>query len=332
MRKALIVTNGDSAVEAIRAAGIDAEIMAWNDVLHEGPVPRTSTLSELSAVRVDHLVESGWGDSAEERQRVRSNFAKRDAAIAAAVEHPEVVLWFEHDLYDQLQLLQILAWFSADASRIPLKLQMICRDAYVGEQEAATLRSHFEDRLPVLPAALRTGADAWKRFTSEDPTHLEAAIARNDEALPFVAPALQRLAEEYPSSTNGLSRNERQILEVVGKNEIEVGALFLACQERERDRYLGDWSFWKIVEGLVNAPHAAVELTDGRPFGKPQTQGRELIRRRIKSTPVGAQIIRNQQDYVRLNGINKWLGGVHLTPDHLYRYDTSARRFTRDVH
>ena len=33
---------------------------------------------------------------------------KRDAVLRRAREFGEVVLWFEHDLYDQLQILQIL--------------------------------------------------------------------------------------------------------------------------------------------------------------------------------------------------------------------------------
>ena len=40
------------------------------------------------------------------------SFVERDEAIARSHNHEEVVLWFEHDLYDQLQLIQILDWFS----------------------------------------------------------------------------------------------------------------------------------------------------------------------------------------------------------------------------
>src|SRR2546423_912686 len=35
------------------------------------------------------------------------SFAERNTAIAAASERPEVILWFGHALFDQLQLLQV---------------------------------------------------------------------------------------------------------------------------------------------------------------------------------------------------------------------------------
>ena len=35
----LIVTNGDSAAERLREAGIKGHIIPWRDMLHDGPVP-----------------------------------------------------------------------------------------------------------------------------------------------------------------------------------------------------------------------------------------------------------------------------------------------------
>jgi hypothetical protein len=46
----LILTNGDSATGAIRAAGIAGEILPWRDVLHDGPVPTGLELDDLSGV------------------------------------------------------------------------------------------------------------------------------------------------------------------------------------------------------------------------------------------------------------------------------------------
>ena len=34
----LHVTNGDSAVAKLRAAGIEGDMLPWRDALHEGPV------------------------------------------------------------------------------------------------------------------------------------------------------------------------------------------------------------------------------------------------------------------------------------------------------
>src|SRR6476646_4988213 len=116
----LHVTNGDSVVESWRSVGFPGEYLPWRDVLHDGAVPRRDTLEQMSDVRAKEIHQlGGYGDY----KSLRADFAKRDAALAAFREHDEVVLWFEHDLYDQLQLLQILDWFSRqdrDGARISL--------------------------------------------------------------------------------------------------------------------------------------------------------------------------------------------------------------------
>ena len=104
----LHITNGDATVDRIRAAGLPGVVIAWRDVLHEGPVPAGLTLPELSEVRARFIAAQGWAPD----EVVREEFAKRDAALAGFGAHEEVVLWFEHDLYDQLQLIQILDWFA----------------------------------------------------------------------------------------------------------------------------------------------------------------------------------------------------------------------------
>jgi hypothetical protein len=90
------VTNGDSV-----AALLDGEVLPWRDVLHEGPVPPGLRLAGLRAVRARFVADCGWASFDD----VLRDFESRDRALEDA---EEVVLWFERDLYDQLQLIQVL--------------------------------------------------------------------------------------------------------------------------------------------------------------------------------------------------------------------------------
>src|SRR6185436_9837159 len=101
MAETLHVTNGDHAVAVLRAAGMQGEILPWRDVLHEGPVDAALPLEAHSKLRARFIAEAGWAPRAE----VEASFAERDAALRGSSRAPEVVLWFEHDLYDQLQLI-----------------------------------------------------------------------------------------------------------------------------------------------------------------------------------------------------------------------------------
>src|SRR5437899_4531586 len=101
MADRLIITNGDSAVARMREAGLEADFLPWRDMLHAGPVPRARSLEELSSIRARYLAEEFEPDRAD----VDRGFAERDAAIRNHAKYDRVELWFEHDLYDQLQLI-----------------------------------------------------------------------------------------------------------------------------------------------------------------------------------------------------------------------------------
>ena len=295
----LHVTNGDAVLAGFRAGGIGGEQLAWRDVLHDGPVPMTATLEELSEVRARALAAFGWGAYAE----LRAAFARRDAALARCGEHEEVVLWFEHDLYDQLQLLQLLDWFAQHGTG-GARLSLVEIGSFpgvepfhgLGQLDGAQLRELLPRRQPVTMRQLRAAAAAWRDFRAADPLPLAARAKTPLEELPFLAPALRRLCEEYPSTRDGLARTERQVLRAVAAGARQPEAI---CQRSWRDEECpwGDSSVYLRLEALAAA--AAPPLSRG-------ADGYEL-------TPLGERLLAGVADWVRESGgVDRWVGGVHL--------------------
>src|SRR5207302_10898640 len=97
----LHITNGESVVQGFREGAIPGSYLSWNDVLHDGAVPALPTLTELSDVCAQVLHRLGAGSY----EQVRAGFAARDQALVDSHAHAEIILWFEHDLYDQLHYL-----------------------------------------------------------------------------------------------------------------------------------------------------------------------------------------------------------------------------------
>ena len=110
------ITNGESVVMSLRDSGLAGDVLAWRDALHEGPVPAGLALEQLSVVRAGFLTQAGLSVPGED---VAASFRQRDASLKSTYSHDEIVLWFEHDLYDQLQLLQLLSWFSRECLTNP---------------------------------------------------------------------------------------------------------------------------------------------------------------------------------------------------------------------
>ena len=80
------------------------------------------------------------------------DFIRRDRALARFHDHDEVILWFEHDLYDQLQLIQLLDWF-AQQELEETRLSLICIDHFfgLGQLTPVQLASLFNTRQEVTP-------------------------------------------------------------------------------------------------------------------------------------------------------------------------------------
>ena len=310
----LHVTNGDCAADRIRAAGMTGEVLPWRDVLHDGPVPAGLPLAELSAVRARFIAGSGWGDADE----VARGFAERDRALAGFRDHDETVLWFEHDLYDQLQLIQVLDALGAAALQAA-RLTLVCGAEYLGMSEPARLAERFRERSEVTEAEMLLARDAWAAFRSPDPTAIEAVLDEDTSALPFLAPALTRHLEQFPSVRNGLSRSEQQALEAVAAGAATVrDTWFASHQQREEPIWLGDVSFCDYLDALASGDHPLVTL-DG--------DGASRLDRRVALTDAGRAVLEGRADRIALNGIDRWLGGVHLhgrsSP---WRWDTGEGR------
>jgi hypothetical protein len=244
----LLITNGDSAAGRIAASGLTGEILPWRDVLHEGPVPAGLPPEELADLRARFLAERGWTNLAETRQ----DFARRGALVARYGDHEEVVLFFEHDLYDQLQLIQVLAWFSG-RDLGDTRLSIVHMDEYLGTLGPERLLALFHDRRETTEEQLALGSTAWKAFRSPDPTVVLGVIQAGARALPFLASALRRHLEQFPSTANGLSRSEEQALEAISGGCDTLGEAFAANQEHEEAVFLSDAVFVSYLNDLSEA-------------------------------------------------------------------------------
>src|SRR5258708_1744784 len=230
----LHITNGESVTGTFRQVRFPGTYLAWNDVLHDGPVPATSTLSELSDVRARALTQFGWGSY----DQLRSGFATRDRTLEDFRKHEDVVLWFEHDLLDQLQLIQLLDWFSAHEEG-KTRLSLIQINAYPGVQpfyglgqlSGTQLARLFPKRQIVTARQLVTAHEAWQAFRAPDPSALTGLTQREFPEMPFLRAALVRFCQEYPGVQDGLSRSQHQILRAAVDGHLKKEAIYLESRK-----------------------------------------------------------------------------------------------------
>ncbi len=302
----LHVTNADPVLYLFKKAGIVGTHIAWHDPLNEGPVPAGLSLEATSAVRARYLSERGYGNPI----KVTYRFEKRDAQMRKAPEFQEIVLWFEHDLFDQLQLLQIVTALD-DMELEPGRVSIVQTDEYLGSMTAEELAALLPRRRSVTPATSKSARRAWQRFTSPSPGELLAAAREDAIGLPFLRAALVRLCEEYPLCGDGLSRSQRQALLAVAQGPAQAAELYRRAQAREEAHFQGDAAFARMLEDLCDA--RAALLVPGDP-------GFEL-------TPLARRVLAGDADWLETHAIDRWIGGVHLTPERIVRWDADGAAF-----
>jgi hypothetical protein len=315
----LIITNGDSAGSLLRRAVPGAEILPWRDVLHEGPVPLTDTLAELTEIRADYLAAD-----AEERDAALTLLQARDRGLAHSADFARVALWFEHDLYDQLQLVQLLDWFS-EHKREPLSLVLVQSSDFLGNKTADTILDCARAEEPVGDNQLTLARKAWRAFRSTTPEAWAKLLESDLSALHFLRAAVTRMLEELPGR-DGLSRTERQMLAALRAGRISPRQIFAAVQRQEEAVFMGDWSFFRLLDRLALADEPLVEGLEAVPFQREdQTRAQAYLHSALSLTQFGGEVLAGRADHAAANRIDRWWGGTHLEHDALWRWDAEAR-------
>jgi hypothetical protein len=316
----LHVTNGESAGNTLRQTALGGDVVVWRDVLHEGPVPDVPR-AELLRVRATFLAGCGWGTPDE----LESSLEERDRRVLEALRGGgQVVLWFEHDLYDQLQLLDALT-LARETGVMP---ELLVVDTFLGPLAADELEALWPLRRAATPDTLDDAAALWDAFCAPEPREL-ARLAKEEGRpdLPFVAPALERLLEELPAPADGLSGTERRALQAIEAGASTPIAAFVAAQKVEDAAFLGDAWFFRILTRLGRL----LETADGGslPPPPPLSDGNAFARLPIRLTRDGERVLRGELDRVELLGIDRWLGGTHVTADDLWRWDRERHELLR---
>jgi hypothetical protein len=310
----------------IHQAGIPGSLSIWADPLHEGPVPGQLSDEELLDVRARYLAsgQDSDGDPAGTIDELR-NWRE---VIDDHGSYDELVLWYEHDLFDQLNLVQLLSRIGR-THPVPGKVSLISVGSFpghprfmgLGELTPGELGSLFPTRRPLSEAQYDLAARAWEAYRAPDPLPLEALMGTDMSALPFLAAALRRHLEDYPWTRDGLTRTERRLMTLADAGPIDIWTSFPQMHRDETAFYIADQSFWETVKALefATAPLLTVDVTSEVPDRVPNGT--------IALTDTGRAVLAGQVDRVERCGFDRWLGGVHLkSSGSMWRWDDAQRR------
>lgn len=309
----LHILNGDGTAHKFRQTRLPGEVLVWREILSEGPAIYDQGEKIFWQNRQQYITQTYQVAAADYEQQVLAELYKLEEVAHASTE---IVLWFEHDLLCQINLIYLLHWFY---HRRPanLSLKLICINQYpgkpyfrgLGELSPDQLAGLFPQRATITPGMLQAADTIWKYYVAPTPLLLQQSISRNINGLPFLHTAIQAHFLRFPAVKNGLNKIEEILLQALLKSKLTTTQLLESFWQQESIFGVGDTQLFNYLEylqaaGLISQPDI------------------------YQITELGRQALAGETDYLQHYPLDRWLGGVHLkAPGPVWRFDAGNSQF-----
>ena len=258
----LHVLNGDLALALWKKCDFPARELVWKETYLEGPLPLTEDLHLFRCARAGHLAAftelAGIDVSA-----LYTHLQKMDETLLQLSGNDRLMLWFDACIFDQTILMRILCLLHQKQTEIPEILLYCCDSNHLTMEDFQRGKT---EKIRLTAYDLEIASQAWNAFAGEDAEKMIfLAQQENFANLPAMQKALLRCAEEVPDK-NGLSRTQRQILQIVANKSCSFEEIFKMQSVFEEFPFLGDTACQRLLDDLVSR-----ELLKISPDGSYQT-------------------------------------------------------------
>ncbi|PSL48682.1 hypothetical protein CLV51_1016 [Chitinophaga niastensis] len=281
------VLNGDATLALFRQSEVPGEVVVCREMMCEGKVKYTKDPLLLFESRAKHL-EFHYGI---DKQTYYTSVVLELEKLKQSGSFDEVVLWFEYDLFCQINQLFILYYISSQIKEPP-PISIVDLPHH---PPIADLPQLFEQRIRLQPEDLQMAADAWDAWCLSTPLALETMAKLPTGNLKHLPAAIIAHLQRFPSVENGLSIIENYFL-----------LRLVLGNYRWYDLYMLFWDELEIygftnfqLDILINRMERAGVVVETDQLVKITSLGKEILEEE-----------ENYLDYVSLE--HRWLGGVRL--------------------
>jgi len=312
----LHVINGESTAQTLKQSGVVGEHLVWKEALIWGPTPGNLSATEWCRVRADFLAGANGMDA----QQCFEDLMQQEAMLGRLANHDEVVLWFEFDLFCQLNLIYLLGKLRGQ-DFTGTTLSLVCIGEFPGIQDfrglgqltPEQLVSLFPERRLVTPEQLELAQRAWNVCSGSNPRAIELLLREDTTPLPFLQSALRLHLRRFPSVKNGLGHMEQMAVDCIARGVGRFPEIFREWSAAEPGYGLGDTQLWDVVTRLVECGQPLLLFDGNGGFGFEENHP-HLKQPTFTLTETGRAILEGKRDLWEMEPREFWLGGVRLAP------------------
>ncbi|WP_420322630.1 DUF1835 domain-containing protein [Flagellimonas sp.] len=253
MKSLLHITNGDNFTSKLQSLDFKGDIITWREMLCEG-----KTLCNVGS-------ESFWKTRFEflnKNYKVSKSWfvektLKEYRSLCNHKQQDQIVLWFEYDLFCQINMLAVLSWLKTH--RRHAEISLVCSGNEdesdklygLGELSDEKLLQLYENRTILSQDDIEYADYVWQLYCSDNPIRLENLINHNNFQFEYLSDALKAHLKRFPTIKNGLNALENRVLQTAISKKPKTRKELLGEVLTNQGYYgFGDTQYERIITSL----------------------------------------------------------------------------------
>lgn len=249
------ILNGDSTVPILKESDVSGDLIVWREMLCEGPLSKN--------IGSDSFWNLRYAFFKDELQVNQSEYYDKTIKELIQIEdlsnYDEVVLWFEFDLFCQVNLLALCTYlFNHYKKNITYYLVCVGKEKNkenlqaLSDYTATSYQQLYEDRIELTRHDLLFAKECWEKYVDNNTKELKEFNFKKNSKFYYLHGAIQQHLKRSVDGTT-LNQIDRKLIETINAStfsEREIVRAMLIWQKKETVYGFGDLQYFKSLEKL----------------------------------------------------------------------------------
>lgn len=255
MGKILHIFNGDSTKQIFSHATLEGDIIVFREMLCEGSIHKNVGSDEFWKNRYSFFEKEIGIAKLEYFDKTIKELTK----LEDLSNYNEVILWFEFDLFCQVNLIALCSYLLKNY-RKDILYSLVCTGEEKGSKHLQTLSDYspkdyellFENRIKLSRYDLLFAEECWRKYVENNYVELQQFNFNKSAKFRYLQKAIDQHLKRFPDK-NGLNQIQNKILELIEmgyskKTDILKGLLH--WQQKETVYGFGDLQYAIYLDKL----------------------------------------------------------------------------------
>lgn len=258
--KTLHILNGEATKALFVKSKIPGDISVWNEALICGPVHGEIGTKDFWDMRARYIVDSysGYFEKGPDLDDYEEKMVEEFEIIRHISRYDEVILWFEYDLFCQVNMIALLSWLHHQDLK-STRVHLVCIDQFpghphfrgLGELDPADFEVLAPQKIELSAEDIRFAHEAWRAYANPDPRNIQEFLDKDfPAAFPFLSNALKIHIRRFPSSQNGLNHLQTKMLTFINQGIKQKRKLVGAMLKDDFSYGFGDVQYFEMLHQL----------------------------------------------------------------------------------